>query len=381
MFDKVYLDEYIFSYDRVCEILNKLCKEYKGKISRICIGKTNFSYEINCFKIGHGKKQVLLLATTHSNEIVTTYFLLDFIITLLVEYEKISSKTELFNMYTFHFIPILNVDGYVITSSNIVTNFNYFSESEIESLAKLYLDVYNKDDEIAMLGIKQEKHFYNILKASCCNIKNVNLRRSVENILKNTGLDERVLNIWSANGFGIDQNSNSIHKFCEIKKLRQKEKFAYLRYNDIPVTCESPMSFPGNYTFDRSPENYYLYKYIMKLYKSNSKKLTCVFSYHSTGGMLYSLPDKKYVSENKINTYKKLFDIYSKNTGYVLMDDENKYGVMDYYRCTLRDTYSFTVELSMLNANPIGPFANISDLKKEVLSNKNAVIKVTQNVQ
>lgn len=380
MFDKVYLNEYIFSYESVCGILNNLCLKYSSKITKVCIGKTNFKYDINCYKIGHGKNQVLLLAATHSNEIVTIYFILEYITTLLEEYDKMLNTTDLFETYTFHFIPILNVDGYIITSSNIVTNFYTFTKNEIENLAKKYLDIYNRDDEIASMNIKKPKQFYNVLKSSVSNIKDKNLARSVKSILNKINLDESVLNIWSANGLGIDQNSNSIHKFCEIKKLRQKEKFANLRYNDIPVTCESPMSFPGNYTFDRSPENYYLYKYIMKLYKS-SKRLIAIFSYHSTGGLLYSLPDNKYVGREKINMYKKLFEIYSKNTGYILMEDENKYGVMDYYRVALKDTYTFTVELSRLNANPIGPFANISSLKKEIIDNKNAVIDVITKVQ
>lgn len=380
MFDKVYMNEYIFSYERVCEILNSLCSKYEGKITKECIGKTNFGYDIDSYKIGSGKKQVVLIGTTHSNEIVTTYYILEYITTLLIEYEEISSNTNLFNTYTFIFIPILNIEGYIITSSNIVTNFNTFSEIEIENLSKLYLDVYNKDDEIAKMCIKKEKQFYNVLKASLCNIKDERIVKSVENILKNTNLDERVLNIWSANGLGIDQNSNSIHRFCQIKKLRKKERFAYLRYNDIPVTCESPMSYPGNYTFDRSPENYYLYKYIMSLYKKKEKRLVAVFSYHSTGGVLYSLPDSCYVSKYTMNKYKKLFYIYSDVTSYELMEDNNKYGVMDYYRIALKGVYTFTVELSKLNANPIGPFADILALKKEIIDNKNAVIKVIRNI-
>lgn len=378
MFEKVYLEEYIFSYERICEILEKLCVKHTGKITKECIGKTNFNYDINSYKIGKGKKQVLLIGTTHSNEIVTTYFILEYITNLLEEYETILNKTSLFYTYTFIFIPILNVDGYIITSSNIVKNFSTFSKNEIENLSKFYLDVYNRDDEIASMCIKKEKEFYNVLKASISNIKDIKIARSVKNILKNTNLDERVLNIWSANGLGIDQNSNSIHRFCQIKKLREKEKFASLRYNDIPVTCESPMSYPGNYTFDRSPENYCLYKYIMKLYKCGN--LTHIFSFHSTGGLLYSMPDKCYVTQKTMDNYIKLFNIYSNITGYKLMEDENKYGVMDFYRIALKDTYTFTIELSKLNANPIGPFADISNLKKEIIDNKNAVIKVIRNI-
>lgn len=377
MFKKIHLKEYILSYEKVCNILNNLCDKYNDKIEKICIGKTNFNYNINCYKIGSGKKDVLLIGATHSNEIVTTYFILEFMITLLNEYYDLC---DILINYTFYFIPILNIDGYIITTSNIITNFKTFSKEEIESLARKYLSVYNNDDKIASTGIKKQKQFYNILKADLENIKDLNLRESVRCILNNTNLDESVLNVWSANGLGIDQNSNSIHRFCEMKALRRKQKYANLRYNDIPVTIESPMSFPGCFTFDRSPENFYLYNYIMYLYGRCNQKLIAIFSYHSTGGMLFSLPEKCCLSGKQMQKYIELFNLYSKITGYTIMEDEQKYGVMDYYRCALKDVYTFTVELSKLNANPIGPFANISDLEKEVNNNKEAVIKVIEQI-
>ena len=71
-----------------------------------------------------------------------------------------------------------------------------------------------------------------------------------------------MLTIWASNGLGVDQNSNSIHRFKEMKTLRKKQKCAALRYNIIPVTMPSPMSYPGEFTFDRSLENLSLYRYI-----------------------------------------------------------------------------------------------------------------------
>lgn len=56
MFEKNYLKEYIFTYERLCEILEEICKKYNEKVSKVCIGKTTFDYSINCFKIGMRKK-------------------------------------------------------------------------------------------------------------------------------------------------------------------------------------------------------------------------------------------------------------------------------------------------------------------------------------
>ncbi len=374
MFENIFLNDYILSYNKVINILNTMLSKYDRKMSCTCIGKTNFNYTINCYSIGRGKKDVLLIGATHSNEIVTTYFILEFMINLLKEYDNL---TNLLYEFTFHFIPILNVDGYIITSSNIVTNFKTFSKEEIEVLATQYLNVYNKDDEIANSGKKVPKEFYNILKASTKNIENICLRKSVESILKNTNLDDRVLNIWSANGLGIDQNSNSIHKFCEIVELRKKQKFANLRYNDIPVTRPSPMSYPGLFTFDRSPENKALYNYVMFLY--HNKNLCNIFSYHSTGGEVYGLPCSICNSEGKIKKYNEAINIYCNITGYKKMNDKYKYGVMDYYREALSNAICLTIELSKLNANPIGPFSNFELLNKEIISNKEAVLSVVTN--
>ena len=56
---------------------------------------------------------------------------------------------------------------------------------------------------------------------------------SINNILKNCKLDNRILPVWSANGLGVDPNSNSIHRFCEMETLRKKWGYAKQRYNEI----------------------------------------------------------------------------------------------------------------------------------------------------
>lgn len=370
MFDKVYLKDYILDYPKVKCILSKLLNNYSGKITCNVIGTTNFLYDIASYKIGCGDKFVLLVGATHSNEIVTTYFLLDFMIDLLKNYD---SMLEYMLEYTFLFIPILNVDGYIITSSNVVKNFFDFSKGEIEGLSKKYLKVYNEDDKIAAYK-KEPKAFYSVLNASVKNIDDICLRNSVINILKKCNLKENVLNIWSANGLGIDQNSNSIHRFNEIKKLRKMQKFANLRYNDIPVTIPSPMSYPGKFTFDRSPENKALYDYIIRLYSKNNLKY--IFSFHSTGGEVYGMPSSCFNNECKMLRYFEAIKKYCEITGYKKMDDKFKYGVMDYYREVLNNVLCLTIELSLLNANPIGPFSDILSLENEVVKNKNAILKL-----
>lgn len=372
---KIFLNSYIMSYEKISNMLHVILSNNRGLIDKKTIGVTTFNYKIDCYKIGNGKNHVLLYGTTHGCELVSTYFILELIISLV----NLGKDSDLLNNYTFHLIPILNLEGYIISSSNVLKNLPVNSIEYLEKLSKKYLEIYNRDDEIALTGKKCPKLLYNVLKSSVCNINNINMKRSVINILRECNLTESVLPVWSANGVGVDPNSNSIHCFREIVALRKKQKFAYLRYNDIPVTKPSPMSYPGVGTFCNCPENYSLYNYIKGLYTMNSNtlcedRLIAIFSYHSTGGEIYGFPAEKCMDKEKKEFYEIGMEKYRKKTDYQIMFPETKYGVMDYYRDTLNDVLCLTIELSKLNANPIGPFADIKKLNQEIIDNKKAIV-------
>lgn len=286
-------------------------------------------------------------------------------------YEKYSSK------YTFHFIPILNPEGYIISSSNVIKNINGLNNKKLEDLATEYLLAYNQDDYISLQGKCIEKRYKKVLDSSLMNIEDRFLRKSVKNILKKCNLKEDILPIWSANGKGIDINSNSILKFKEIKALRKSQKYASLRYNDILVTRPSPMSYPGKNIFEkRVPENLGLYKYIKEIYnlKDNSdENLLAIFSYHSTGGEIYGFCDEEFADNSNILIQNIGMNEYAKHTGYSLINETLKYGVMDYYRVALSKVCTLTIELSKKNANPIGFLSNIPSFLEEILDNKKAV--------
>ena len=54
---------------------------------------------------------------------------------------------------------------------------------------------------------------------------------------------------------------------------------------------------------------------------------------------------------------------------------------MDFYRAYLNNTVSLTIELSKLNANPIGPFAKLDSLFEEFNNNKRAILSVIENIE
>ena len=308
-------------------------------------------------------------------EIITEYFILEVIISLLKDkelYEKYSDT------YTFHFIPLLNPEGYIISTSNVLKNTLNLNQKELEKLATEYLLAYDQDDYLSMQGKCLDKKYKKVLKSSLLNIENGLLRKSVKNILKKCNLNEDVLPIWSANGKGIDINSNSIHRFKEIKALRKSQKFGPLRYNDIKTTIPSPMSFPGVATFEkRVPENLGLYKYIKEIYNlkdDTDESLLAIFSYHSTGGEIYGFCDKEFADKSNIQIQSLGMNEYSKYTNYSLVNESLKYGVMDYYRVALSNVCSLTIELSKKNANPIGFLSNIESFLNEIRDNKKALL-------
>lgn len=144
--NKLYLNEYVISYRKIENILNILCMNNKC-IRKEVIGKTAFGYNITEYEIGDGKNHVLLIGATHGLEIITSYFLLEFLITIL-NYKKIHNK------YTFHFIPVLNPEGYIISSCNVLQNIKSLSNYEFEILSKKYMDTYNYCDNLAEIGKK-----------------------------------------------------------------------------------------------------------------------------------------------------------------------------------------------------------------------------------
>ena len=240
--DKIYLNNYILSYQNILNLINYLENNYpnKFKFDKV-VCRTNFNYQVNSYKIGNGKKHVLLIGGTHGCELITVYFILEFILTLLEDEELYNKYLD---KYTFHFIPVLNPEGYIISSSNVLANISEFSLNELEKFATNYLNCYEQDDYLALQGKCLDKKYKKVMKSSINNIPDFNLQKSVKRILKHCNLLEDVLPIWSSNGMGVDINSNSIHKFKEMKHLRKRQRVGKLRYNDIPVTIPSPLSYP-----------------------------------------------------------------------------------------------------------------------------------------
>ena len=65
MEEKIFLRNYIMSYDKIMNMLYTLLCTNKRKLEKRCIGKTTFNISIDCYKIGKGNKQGVQLVDCH----------------------------------------------------------------------------------------------------------------------------------------------------------------------------------------------------------------------------------------------------------------------------------------------------------------------------
>lgn len=72
----------------------------------------NAKLPIRYFTLGNGNKHIVVTAAWHSNEIITTSFVIE-----LMQY--LVNNNYQFNNLKIHFIPILNPEGYLINTSAI----------------------------------------------------------------------------------------------------------------------------------------------------------------------------------------------------------------------------------------------------------------------
>ena len=119
------------------------------------LGRTASGLPIKHYALGNGLKHVLVLGGERGNDIINSqavYFLISYLA------QKISNESldNLLARYTFDFVPVLNPEGYIITTSAI----DYFIRSstqnkfDIESADSVYLvDNSGEDLTISHSGV------------------------------------------------------------------------------------------------------------------------------------------------------------------------------------------------------------------------------------
>lgn len=339
------------------------------------LGYTEYGLPIQHYTMGNGPKHIVISGSYHAAEIITTIF--------VVRLMEAMAKDAVFKKdeYTLDFIPIVNPEGYLITTSmqDLYLGDNTTEEEKILE-AKTYWASYRADatipakvrngelPETAML----EKKSYQAL------FDNVNLeeylkdypkiKESVLNIVQKNNYPVGVMAAWSANASGIDLSQNVPYNPA-IKTLLEADGPVYnhLAYantrKDIPGPVNTPCRNLEHFTFEA--ENLAMLNFMEELNAKKEEEIIAYFNYHSVMGKMYQRPVKEdwLLKLYNIDYEKKVIEnyvssrIFRSGNAYDIIESEDPYSYINEF-LRLRYGIDIQVELSRMGSNPIGPLAD-----------------------
>ena len=377
----------ILDYEQVEQKLSEM--EKRELITKEAdLGTSTYGLPIHHYTIGNGKKEIVVTGATHGSEIIST----DFVLHLM---EQLSNGTSRINLdeYKIHFVPMLNPEGYLISTSAIRQIIpREMPLEEAEKICKEYYEKSKQDDIEAAERVEQDRnpnhlrHFQEMFKDvsyTCIPEKYAAIRESVRRILeKHSDIPKGILQVWSANANGIDPQANS-----EYNKVLTKIKNGEMRENDPSYVNDGRYAnmndaHPGAINCGFDPEKGFKLepeiKAITGLLSKLSEKgtLHSYFNYHIVGGLIFQRPEvpteEMGISTNTIwtrilenytfskfyarRTYKNATD--KENSRYIVL---TKRGKITTSNDVLRIKYprDILVELSGMGGNPIGPYGDL----------------------
>lgn len=308
--------------------------------------------------------------------------------------------------FRLHLIPMLNPEGYLISTSAIRKLIpKEMSQEEAEKIAKKYYIAY-KNDDINENIKKEHLAMFEKIDYTCIPNKYENIKNSLKEIFgKYPDLPKNCLHIWSANANGIDIQANSSYN-PKISKIFNDEDI-YMetrRHNNLNISHPGPINCPFDKEkgFKVEKETLAIANLLDSLQERG--KLFAYLNYHSTGGLIFQRPatipegmniSKENIVKKKIVNYmlaKTYQDKTYKNTGF----DENgnnrrensKYIIYtkessatssnDILR--LKYPQNLLIELSAMGGNPIAPYGDIKGNYTNVINSNLDAVKYTLDV-
>lgn len=339
------------------------------------IGYTEYGLPIKHYTIGKGPKHIVVSGSYHAAEIITTIF----VVHLMKDMAKDPNfkKSE----YTLDFIPIVNPEGYLITTSmqDLYLGSNTTEEEKVLK-AKTYWASYRADAMIPAKVKKGELPETTMLekKSYQALFDNVNLEEylkgypkikdNVLSIVRENSYPIGVLAAWSANASGVDLSQNVPYNPA-IKTLREANGPVYnhLAYantrKDIPGPINTPCRNLAHFTFEA--ENLAMLNFMEELNSRKDQEIIAYFNYHSVMGKMYQRPVKEdwLLKLYNIDYEKKVIEnyvssrIFRSANAYDIIESEDPYSYINEF-LRLRYGIDIQVELSRMGSNPIGPLAD-----------------------
>lgn len=396
----------ILDYEQVLDKLNEITS--KGVITKDeIIGNTEYGLPISQYLIGNGDRNIVITGATHGCEIITTDFILNLMDDITNNY---SEWKPYLKDYTIRFIPILNPEGYIISTSAIRKIIpRDMPLDEAEKICKKYY-LYYKNDDLSEKDLKKHQEMFKDIDYTCIPDQYSKIRESIKNIFeKYPDLPKGCLQTWSANGNGIDIQANTEYN-VNIEKMKQGATIPMKssRQNNIDTSHPGPIncafysdSYDEKSQFKLEKETEAILNLLEHLNKEN--KLFGYLNYHSTGGVIYQRPaikpDNLNFSDQTIGK-NEIFNficsmVYAnqavrdkqKKTPYFISpfgdtsnDIENRQvrnsranSTNDIIR--LKHPLDLLIELSAMGGNPIGPYGDINGNYNHTMSTNKAALK------
>ena len=393
----------IYDYEEIENTINEIIKKSKSNNYPFIEIDNNWKTECNLlikhYSIGSGNNHIVFLAAFHGAEIISTEFLI-----YVMDYIATNEKDffEILKDYTLDFIPMVNPEGYLITTSIIRTVIpRNMSASDIEKICHKYWLLYKQDDDEAIKSKITDniklKNYQSMFKDATYNDipdrYNI-VKKKIDELYQKHKIPDGAIISWCANANGIDLNANTKYN-RNLVKIEQGEKlYMPLRYSNICFSEPGPINCPYdiNKGFLQEKETIFISEFLEELYNSN--KLSAIFNFHSTGGLIDQRPSELEddLKDRNINLKHKSLNnymfakFYQSETYKNLTNKDEKYVILKNSSVirTLNGLYrvlyplDMLVELSELGANPIGPYSNAKNYNSIMESNLEAIKKSIQ---
>lgn len=390
----------IYDYEEFEDAINEIIEKSVSNTYPVIEINNNWKTECNLpikhYSIGIGMKHIVFFAAFHGAEIISTEFLI-YVMDYIVENEK--EFYEALKDYTLDFIPMVNPEGYIITTSAIRTLIpRNMSISDIEKICNKYRLLYKEDDDEA---IKSEitdniklKHYQSMFKDATYNDipdRYKKVKNKMQELYQKHKIPDGAIISWCANANGIDLNANTKYNRNITKIEKNEELYMSLRYSNIRFSEPGPINCPydKNKGFLQEKETIFISEFLEELYNSN--KLSAIFNYHSAGGLIDQRPSEleEDLKDRNINLKHKSLNNYmfakfyqsetyknlnKKDEKYIILKDSSVIRTLNgLYRVLY--PLDMLIELSGLGGNPIGPYSNIDNYNNIMKSNLEAIKK------
>lgn len=288
--------------------------------------------------------------------------------------------------FKIHFIPILNPEGYLISTSAIRKLIpRDMTTEEAEAICRKYYNVYKQDDSVDSKE-KQHLQMFKDVDTKCIPEQYMEIRMAVEEILeKFPDLPRECLHIWSSNARGIDIQANCEYN-PKIAKIMNNEDI-YMnakRHNIFNISHPGPINCPFNVEdgFKIEVETKAIASLLDRLNEKGT--LFAYLNFHSTGGLIFqrpSIPPEQFDISNDELLKRKVVNFlfataYSDKTykdRRINEKGEDKKKISKYKIITAEDNATSSndifrlkypkdllIELSGMGGNPIGPYGDIN---------------------